>query len=139
VRIIRPEDGNSAEVLPSDPQPISPTGLERMRSLPVMAALSVNSPPRAASTEHGNTIDAGDTGFAGRALVGGIQVAGGPGEDRIVDDGWESDNSDDFLDEDEIEQAEEEEEEYGSLEESSCEEDDDEDDEEEFINLRGHI
>ncbi|KAF8544077.1 zinc-ribbon-domain-containing protein [Trichophaea hybrida] len=140
VRIIRPEDGNSAEVLPSDPQPISPTGLERMRSLPVMPVLAVNSPPRAASTEHGNAVDTEDAGFGGRALAGGIQVAGGPSEDRIVDDGWESDNSDDFLDEDEIEEQVGEEEEDESLEESSCEEDDDDDDDdEELFNLRGHI
>jgi hypothetical protein len=145
VKIIRPEvdsgvvDGASSS---SSPQPISPGRLERMIR-PAVPMLS--SPPRAASTEHGNAVEAQILSNANRAIAAAdvaIQAASGLGVDRevpvpvpIIDDGWETENSDDFLDDDD----EEEEEEVYAHELSEEEEEDDDDDEEELINLRGHI
>lgn len=139
VKIIRPEDEGVADAArTSSPQPISPSSLQRMASL---SAGPLNSPPRAASTEHGNVAGEETLNNANRALAAAevaIQVASGL-EDReatvpIIDDGWESEYSDDFLDDDE-----DEEEEAYTHELSEEEEDDDDEDEEELISLRGHI
>jgi len=149
VRIIRPEDEGAPTTVidvPTTPQPISHTGLERMRSLSVLPVL--NSPPRAASTEHGNAVVVGaDSGAtisnANRVLAAAdeaIQSASGLGDRDgvpIIDDGWESEDSADFLDE----VDDEDDSEAGDDYEDDDEEDDDDDDDEfvELINLRGHI
>ena len=143
VRIIRPEDEGAAAVdAPTAPQPISHTSLERMHSLSVLPVL--NSPPRAASTEHGNAVISGADGAtisnANRALAAAdeaIQLASGLGDrdgPPIIDDGWESDDSADFLDEED-----EDEDEVDSEVDGGEEDDDDDDDDDELINLRGHI
>lgn len=144
IRMIRPEDATGSTSLPdpSHPQPISPTtGMERIRSLSTIPALAVNSPPRAASTEHGNALDDDSTtafSSARGAIAAAdqaIQIASGLGEGS-VDDGWDSENSADFLDD---EDDEDDEDDIGLELGGSQPEDESSDEEEELINLRGHI
>jgi hypothetical protein len=152
LKILRPEDGVDAEgnPIPSTADavgdgvgvdgvggvaglPTSPLGIERVRSIPVIPVL--HSPPRAAGTEHGNALE---TFAAGRATSPGVQVATGPiqGVD-IQDDGWESEDSSDFLSEGETDGDDDEE--GDGLDMELEDEEEEEDDEEELINLRGHI
>ena len=131
--MIRPEDAVGDMPTATLPQSISSTGMERIRSIPTIPALAVNSPPRAANTEHGHALDDVeeaailDARSALAAADQAIQIASGVGEGS-VDDGWDSADSDGFLDTDDEHEG------LGMgqvLEESS--------DEEELINLRGHI
>lgn len=129
VRVIRPEEESwgegSSRSSTGPPQAVPPTALERIRSLPaVIPVLAVNSPPRAASTGHGNVGEevavgllrsTGSQGGGGSGRGSGsrsadsvlqmIAIASGIGDDsevgRIVDDGWGSDDSsEDFIYED---------------------------------------
>lgn len=140
VRILRPEDGVGGAGNSNTTSPAIPPGPVRTTSSNSLTGQPLNSPPRLARAEAGPADGEGTLLNANRVLAAAEEAIGvvleidlGDGG-LILDDGWETEESDGFSDMDEND----EELDYDKANGEDDEEEDEEEDEDDPIQLIGH-